>query len=269
MVSPLDDGIAEQATLQSVTVVVPAEHDSEDEDVLDVLEVLEVLELLVVCVEVVDLLCGLLSSSGTGGLEQSLNIGIQGISKLGRLGNSQTTAVMLGRFQITTAPPHPGHQITGTTVDELSLPLLVVSQELAESPVLVINSVEKLAGTVVIVDTVTEVPDTDGADCVLLEAHVLWLVELVDVLDDVLLAMVEVDCGEADIAVVLDFAVVVPPLLLHELVHELDHELDYELDHELDHELVHGLVDAEDVDEFVKLVTELDGSFHDIDVEFP
>lgn len=86
---------------------------------------------------------------------------MHGISKLGRLGNSQTTAVKLGRFQMMTGPPHPGHQITGTTVVELSLPLLVVSQELAVSPLLVINSVEKLAGTVVIVDIDT---DADFAD---------------------------------------------------------------------------------------------------------
>jgi hypothetical protein len=47
------------------------------------------------------LLSDFLSSSATGGLEQSLNRGMQGISKLGRLGNSQITAVRLGRFQIT------------------------------------------------------------------------------------------------------------------------------------------------------------------------
>ena len=78
---------------------------------------------------------------------------------------------------MTIGPPHPGHQITGTTVVELSLPLLVVSQELAVSPLLVINSVEKLAGTVVIVDIDVEAPGADDVDCVLLVAPVLWLVD--------------------------------------------------------------------------------------------
>ena len=117
------------------------------------------------------LLSGLPSSSATGGVLQSLKRGIQGISKLGRLGSSQTTAVTLGSPQITTGPPHPGHQITGTIVDKVSLPLLVVSQELAESPLLLINSVEKLSGTVVIVEIATEVADIDLADRVLVEAH--------------------------------------------------------------------------------------------------
>ena len=262
MLLSLVDGNAEQATLQSVTVVVPPEHHSDDEDVLAVLELLEVLvawvelvDLLVVdslsvselgfCVEVVDLLpsgslllSGPPSSSATGGVVQSLEEGIQGISKLGRLGSSQTTAVALGRPQITTGPPHPGHQITGTTVDEVSLPLLVVSQELADSPLLVINSVEKLSGTVVIVDIVTEVPDVDVADCVLLEAHELWLVDLepVHAPDDVLLAIVEVECGEADVPVAL--------AVLFELVDE-------------------------DVFDVVELVAELDAFVDDIDVEFP
>lgn len=218
MLLPLVDGNAEQATLQSVTVVVPPEQDSDEEDVLVVLELLEVLEVLEVpevleaWVELVDLLLvgslllsGLPSSSATGGLVQSLNKGMQGISKLGRLGSSQTTAVLLGRPQITTGPPHPGHQITGTIVEEVALPLLVVSQELAESPLLVINSVEKLSGAVVIVDVATEVPDVDVADRMLVEAHWLWLVdwEPVHASDDVLLAIVEVDCGEADVPVVL------------------------------------------------------------------
>lgn len=47
----------------------------------------------------------------------------------------------------------------------------MVSQELAESPLLVINSVEKLSGTVVIVEIATEVSDVDVADRVLVEAH--------------------------------------------------------------------------------------------------
>ena len=64
-------------------------------------------------------------------------------------------------------------------------------------------------------------------------------------LDDVLLAIVEVDRGEADVAVLLDFAVVVLPLLLHELV------------------------DEEDVDLLVERVVELDEVVEDIDVEFP
>jgi hypothetical protein len=41
---PLVEGNAEQATRQSVTVVVPAEQDPVDEDLLDVLELLEELE---------------------------------------------------------------------------------------------------------------------------------------------------------------------------------------------------------------------------------
>lgn len=231
----LVEGNAEQAIRQSVTVVVPPEHDSVDEEVLEAW--VELIDWLVVdwllvseldfCVEVVGLLVpgslllsDLPSSSTTGGLLQSLNKGMQGISKLGRLGSSQTTAVTLGRPQITTGPPHVGHQITGTTVVEDSLPLVVVNQELAESPLLVINSVEKLSGTVVIVDVATEVPDTDAPDDEVVEDCVLWLVdpELVDPPEDVLLATVAVDCGEADVPVVLGVVVVVLPLLLHELV---------------------------------------------------
>lgn len=53
MLLPLVDGNAEQATLQSVTVVLPPEQDSDDEDVLVVLELLEVLE---AWVELVDLI---------------------------------------------------------------------------------------------------------------------------------------------------------------------------------------------------------------------
>lgn len=53
MLLPLVDGKAEQATLQSVTVVLPPEQDSDDEDVLVVLELLEVLE---AWVELVDLI---------------------------------------------------------------------------------------------------------------------------------------------------------------------------------------------------------------------
>lgn len=64
-------------------------------------------------------------------------------------------------------------------------------------------------------------------------------------LDDVLVAIVGVDCGEAGVEVVLDFDVVVPPLLLHELV------------------------DTEDVDLLVELVAELDEVAEDVDVEFP
>ena len=44
MLLSMVDGNAEQATLQSVTVVVPPEQDSDDEDVLVVLELLELLE---------------------------------------------------------------------------------------------------------------------------------------------------------------------------------------------------------------------------------
>ena len=72
----------------------------------------------------------------------------------------------------------------------------------------------------------------------LLEAHELWLVDLepVHAPDDVLLAIVEVECGEADVPVVL--------VLLFELVDE-------------------------DVFDVVELVAELDAFVDDIDVEFP
>ena len=112
----------------------------------------------------------------------------------------------------------------------------MVSQELAESPLLVISSVEKLSGTVVIVDIATEVPDVEVAERVLVEAYGLWLVdwEPVHAPDDVLLTIVEVDCGEAGVPVVL--------VVLFELV------------------------DA-DVQDVVEDVTEVDVRVDDVDVE--
>jgi hypothetical protein len=53
-----------------------------------------------------------------------------------------------GKFQITTGPPQSGHQITGTTVDEL-WSLLVVSQVFQEAVTDVTSSVEAPAGYVV------------------------------------------------------------------------------------------------------------------------
>jgi hypothetical protein len=69
--------------------------------------------------------------------------------------------------------------------------------------------------------------------------------ELVDMLDDVLVAIVEVDCGEADVPAVLGFDFVAPPLLPHELV------------------------DVHDVDLLVELVAELDEPVEEIYVKFP
>lgn len=97
---------------------------------------------------------GSFPSSIVGGLAQSFTIGTgtQGTWNSGRLGNLQATSVILGRFQIATGPPHPGHQMTGTTVDELSPSLLVVSQALLEIPLPATTPVETLSGIVVTVD---------------------------------------------------------------------------------------------------------------------
>lgn len=54
-------------------------------------------------------------------------------------------------FQSTILPPHRGHQITGTMVDELWPSLVVVSNPLVVVPLPVIKSVENLSGIVVIV----------------------------------------------------------------------------------------------------------------------
>jgi hypothetical protein len=129
MVLPLVDGNAEHATLQSVTVVVPAEHDSVDDDALLVVSVLVLLVLGLVVgsgFELGSLLfsgfcvtSGSFFSSGVGGLSQLLRTGLQEISNSGRPGKSQTTAVATGSPQTITGPPQSEHQITGTTVEEL------------------------------------------------------------------------------------------------------------------------------------------------------
>lgn len=82
--------------------------------------------------------------------------GLQEISNSGRPGKSQATAVATGSPQTTTPPPQLEQKITGTMVEELCPSLLVVSQELLDIPVRVIISVEKLSGTLVIVDVGVE-----------------------------------------------------------------------------------------------------------------
>jgi hypothetical protein len=95
-----------------------------------------------------------------------------------------------GRPKIAMFPPHAAHQFTGTIVDELWPALLVVSHELLVAPVSVINSVEKLSGTVVIV--VVGASESESVDIEDVEDS-----EPVHDPGDVLLATVAVGLGEA------------------------------------------------------------------------
>lgn len=63
-----------------------------------------------------------------------------------------------------TAPPHLGHHITGTTVVEVSLAPVVVSQVLADMSLAVISFVEALSGIVVIVDVIEIVVESRSVD---------------------------------------------------------------------------------------------------------
>lgn len=129
MVVSLVVGNTEQAVLQSVTVVMPPEHDSVDEDALLVVSVLVVLVPGLVLGPDFELgsllfsgLCvssGSFSSPGVGGSSQLPRMGVQGISNSGRPGRSQATAVATGRPQTTTGPPQLEQKITGTIVEEL------------------------------------------------------------------------------------------------------------------------------------------------------
>jgi len=83
------DWNAEQATRQSVAVVVSPEHDSSDDDALVVLALLVVssgFELVPLLLSGLSVTLGPFSSSTVGGSLQSLNIGLQGSSNSGRPG---------------------------------------------------------------------------------------------------------------------------------------------------------------------------------------
>lgn len=99
---------------------------------------------------------------------------MHGRSNLGRFGNSdvksKSTSGLGGRFQITTAPPHSEHQITGTTVGLLSF--VVVIHVLDEMSLDVISSVETSVGTVVMVEVITGVPDTVFEDVDVIDSAV-------------------------------------------------------------------------------------------------
>lgn len=68
------------------------------------------------------------------------------------MGQLKRTPVTLGKPQIMTAPPHSGHQTTGTV--ELSASFLVSIQVFVVSPPDVISCVETTVGTVVIVEVI-------------------------------------------------------------------------------------------------------------------
>ena len=85
--------------------------------------------------------------------------GAQGNLNSGKSGHLKRTLVVVTMFQITTAPPHPGHQMTGTMV-ELSSSLLVVIHVLVEMSFEVIRLVITPAGIVVIVDVMPVANDS-------------------------------------------------------------------------------------------------------------
>lgn len=89
---------------------------------------------------------------------------MQGSSKVGRPGSLHIISGMLGRCQTMTAPPHLGHHMTGTTVVEVSLAPVVVSQVLTDISLAVISSVEALSGIVVIVDVIEVVVESRPVD---------------------------------------------------------------------------------------------------------
>lgn len=142
--------------------------------------------------------------------------GMQGISNVGRLGSFHTIDEIFGRFQITTDPPHPGHQMTGTTVDEVSPSLLVVSQALLDIPLTVIISVEALSGIVVIVEVIDIISELDPEDWSVDEPGKISLdddnvFDVGDCIDDLSLAMAEVarDKGEVPVVFHVEMALVV------------------------------------------------------------
>lgn len=79
---------------------------------------------------------------------------MQGKSNFGNLGKteaqSKRTEGTGGKFQMTMAPPHSEHQMTGTTVELSSL--VVVIQVFVVSPLEVMSSVDTPVGTVVMVE---------------------------------------------------------------------------------------------------------------------
>lgn len=147
---------AEHATEQSVTVVVPAEQESVED------------ELLGSDVGVGDgegrgvfVGCGPspfgTSGSTIGGSVHMLSSGMQGSSNAGNSGSFHVILGIGGRFQI-----------TGRMVDELWPSLLVVSHPLLVTSVPVIKFVEKLGGTVVIVDVGINASELSVVDPVVL-----------------------------------------------------------------------------------------------------
>jgi hypothetical protein len=201
--SPTVDSNAEHATLHSVAVVTPTEQEVVVVELDDSLESPDVLgpSDLVGSLDsfgCLDLLGSLSSSSSSpestlGGLLHGWKMGkgMQEISMCGRPGKSpHLTLGHGGRPKIAMFPPHAAQQFTGTIVDELSPALLVVSHELLVAPVSVINTVEKLSGTVVIV--VVGASESESVDIEDVEDS-----EPVHDPGDVLLATVAVGLGEA------------------------------------------------------------------------
>jgi hypothetical protein len=178
---------AEQATAQSVPVVVPAEQESVEEELLLSLVVVSVLDsggelegggVVVGPFSVLDS-GGELDEGGSGpssslgsgpspclgGVLQLCRngIGIQGKWKDGRCGQCQRISRIFGNFQTTIPPPQPEHQITGTMVVEL-LASVVVSQALVVRPLTVMSSVETPSGKVVIVAVMEVVRESSVSD---------------------------------------------------------------------------------------------------------
>lgn len=106
---------------------------------------------------------------------------IHGRSNLGSFGNtevqSNVTDGIGGKFQITTAPPHPGHQITGTIVELSSL--VVVIHVFVVIPLDVISSVDTPVGTVVIVEVTAGVPDAVLEDVEVMDSSVVGIGKVV------------------------------------------------------------------------------------------
>lgn len=141
----------EQPTRQDDAAVVLAEQESVLESVVEldvsVSAVLDGFSALVV---------GSFSSSSSSSSSSSCVFGEQlkrhGKLNLGTLGKSIRTFPVGLRSQITTPPPQPGHQITGTVV--LSPSLVVVIHVLVSSSADVMISVDTPGGIVVIVEDI-------------------------------------------------------------------------------------------------------------------
>lgn len=85
--------------------------------------------------------------------------GAQGNLNSGKSGHLKRILVVVTMFQTTTAPPQPGHQMTGTTV-ELSSSLLVVIQVFVEISFEVIRFVVTPVGIFVMVDVMLDALDS-------------------------------------------------------------------------------------------------------------